>query len=69
MRGVVHKTTEIRDSATEQSHATELMAQAAEKMSLQAQEEDVELQRALEVIAGLEKTAEALRSIVQSFRL
>ena len=69
MRGVVHKTTEIRDSATEQSHATELMAQAAEKMSLQAQEEDVELQRAIEVIAGLEKMAEALRSVVQSFRL
>ena len=69
MRGVVHKTTEIRDSATEQSHATELMAQAAEKMSLQAQEEDVELQRAIEVIDGLEKMAEALRSVVQSFRL
>ena len=47
MRGVVHKTTEIRDSATEQSHATELMAKAAEKMSLQAQEEDAELQRAI----------------------
>lgn len=69
MRGVVHKTTEIRDSATEQSHATELMAKAAEKMSLQAQEEDAELQRAIEVIAGLEKMTEALRSVVQSFRL
>ena len=69
MRGVVHKTTETRDSATEQSHATELMAKAAEKMSLQAQEEDAELQRAIEVIAGLEKMTEALRSVVQSFRL
>ena len=69
MRSVIQKTSEIRDSATEQSHATEAMARAAENMSLQAQEEDVEIQRAIAVIEGLEKLTEELRSVIQSFRL
>jgi methyl-accepting chemotaxis protein len=69
MREVILKTSEIRDSANEQSHATEAMAQAAENMSLQAQEADVEIQRARKVIVDLEKLTEELRSVVQSFSL
>lgn len=69
MKTVITKTTEIRDSATEQSRATEAMAQAAERMSNQAQAEDIEIQRASNVIADLEKLTEALRGVVGGFRL
>lgn len=69
MKTVITKTTEIRDSATEQSRATEAMAQAAERMSNQAQAEDIEIQRASHVIADLEKLTEALRGVVGSFQL
>lgn len=49
MKTMTTKTTEIGDSATEQSRATEAMAQAAERMSNQAQAEDIEIQRASNV--------------------
>jgi methyl-accepting chemotaxis protein len=66
---VILKTAEIRDSATEQSRATEAMAQAAETMSAQIHEEDVQIQLAHGVISDLEKLASELRGIVGSFRL
>lgn len=69
MKSVISKTTEIRDSATEQSCATEAMAQAAERMSNQAQAEDIEIQHASNVITDLEKLTAAMRGLLGGFRL
>ena len=69
MQDIVHKTHEIRDSAKEQSRATEEMAKAAERMSTQAQAEDAEIERAREVVVQLEQLSQALRQVVGTFKL
>ena len=69
MQDIVQKTHEIRDSATEQSRATEDMAKAAERMSTQAQAEDAEIGRARDVVTQLEDLSRALRQVVANFKL
>ena len=69
MQTIISKTREIRDSAAEQSRATESMAQAAEAMSVQARNEDVEIQNASQVITNLERLARELRGVLASFQL
>jgi len=69
MQTIISKTREIRDSAAEQSRATESMAQAAEAMSVQARNEDVEIQNASQVVANLERLTRELRGVVASFQL
>ncbi len=69
MQDIVHKTHEIRDSAREQSRATEEMAKAAGRRPAQAQADDAEIERARQLVAQLEQLPQALRQVVGSFEL
>ena len=69
MESMINKTTEIRDSAIEQSRATEEMAKAAERMSMRAQDGDAEITRASGVIQKLEQLSVELNQVVGSFKL
>ena len=69
MERVVTSTSEIHDAASEQSQATASLAQAAENMSIQMQNEDGEIRHIRNVIHELETLASQLREVVQGFRL
>lgn len=69
MQNVISKTTEIRDAASEQSHATETMAKAAEQMSQRAQDENTQIRNTELITENLARLSDDLNKVVSSFKL